>query len=98
MANPKPTRQTFKTQAERLADDNLARLRLDAEYRLRSIRVHVPYDGKELRDSCNRPGAVQAQATPSRQGDTLHYRDGSRVFDPIPEQPPIDPYAAFTRG
>ena len=45
-----------------------------------------------------RPGSMAALGIPTRMGDYLVYRDGTRKFDPIPAQAPINPYAAFTRG
>lgn len=88
MANPKPTRQTFKTQAERLADDALAQLRMDTDHRIKSTRIYTPYDGAELRNTCNRPGALDGHKLPSRISDTLHHPDGSSSHDPIPSPLP----------
>lgn len=45
-----------------------------------------------------RPGSMTALGIPTRVGDYLHYRDGSKRLDPIAPQAPINPYAAFARG
>jgi hypothetical protein len=45
-----------------------------------------------------RPGSMAALGIPTRIGDYLVYRDGTRQLDPIPMQVPINPYAAFVRG
>ena len=45
-----------------------------------------------------RPGSMTALAIPTRVGDYLHYRDGSRRLDPIAAKPRVDLYSTFNRG
>ena len=45
-----------------------------------------------------RPGSMTALAIPTRIGDYLHFRDGSKRLDPIASRPRIDLYANFNRS
>ena len=40
------------------------------------VMKRPPYDGNELGPTCQRTGAYDAYALPSRMGKALHYRDG----------------------
>lgn len=41
---------------------------------------------------------IQPAGTPRREGDWRIYPNGVKVFDPIPQLPPVNPYATFNRG